>query len=127
MSLAVGRLKRVVELAPTPTAQQDVMPLVAQAEAVMQRVRDMARDFGPVSTFAARLNSEPDGHNHWARLLQALEQHREVRQRLREISIAIEDTNPPLSRALSDIGRDEDRVVERLRDLIARADPQALN
>jgi hypothetical protein len=60
-------------------------------------------------------------------LLQALEQHREVRQRLREVSIAVEDTTPDLSRVLAEIGREQEVVVEQLRDLIARADPQALN
>jgi hypothetical protein len=127
MVAAVDRLSRVAELAPTPVLQSDVLPVVAKAQAVAQRVRDVLRDFGPVPASARRLRAEPDGQNHWARLLQALEQHREVRQRLREVSIAIEDTNPPLSQALAEIGREQDAVVERLRDLIARADPQALN
>ena len=126
MTLALARLGRVAALAPTPTIQEEFAPVLTHAEAVVQRVRDVARDFGPVSA-AGRLSSLPDGHNHWARLRQALDQHREVRQRMREVAIALEDTNPPVSQALSEIGREEDRVIDRLRDLIALADPQALN
>lgn len=127
MTVALHRLTRVAALAPTPMHHNDVKPVVAKAEAVVQRVRDVLRDFGPVVPPSEDLLAEPDGHNHWARLLQALQQHREVRQRLREISIAVEDTDPTLSRAFADIGREEDLVVESLRNLIARADPQALN
>lgn len=127
MTGANGRLIKVAELAPTPVMHADVQPVVAQAEAVVQRVRDLLRDFGPAKAPATRLNTEPNGHNHWARLLQALEQHREVRQRLREVTMSVEDTDPTLSHALEDIGRDQDMVLEQLRDLIARADPQALN
>jgi hypothetical protein len=126
MSLALDRLYRVAALAPNPTMQAEIAPVVARAESVLQRVRDLVRDFGPVRTPPGP-NVRPDGQNHWARLLEALEQHREVRQRLREISISLEETNPTLSHALSDVRRDEDRVIERLRDLIAHADPQALN
>jgi hypothetical protein len=127
MTGANGRLSKVSELAPTPVMHADVQPVVTRAEAVVQRVRDLLRDFGPAKVPANRINAEPDGHNHWARLLQALEQHREVRQRLREVTITVEDTDPTLSHALEDIGRAQDMVLEQLRNLIARADPQALN
>lgn len=121
------RLSRVAELAPTPVLRADVDPVVGQAAAVVQRIRDLLRDFGTAKPAPSPRGSEPDGHNHWARLLQALEHHREVRQRLREVTISVEDTDPALSRSLEEIGRDEDTVLDQLRDLIARADPQALN
>jgi hypothetical protein len=127
MITALDRLHRVAALAPTPALQSDVLPVTRKADGVVQRVRDILRDFGSVPPSARHLSGEPGGHNHWARLLQALEQHREVRQRLREVSIAVEDTTPDLSRVLAEIGREQEVVVEQLRDLIARADPQALN
>ena len=127
MTAALGRLTRVADLAPTPIMLGDVQPAVAQAEAMMQRLRDLLRDFGKVVSPTGRLDMGPDGHNHWARLLQALEEHREVRKRLREIAMVVEDTDPTLGRALEGIGRDEDMLLDQLRNLIARADPQALN
>lgn len=127
MTAANMRLARVADLAPTPVLRTDVDPVVKQAAAVVQRIRDLLRDFGPAKPAPTSRSSEPDGHNHWARLLQALEHHREVRQRLREVTISVEDTDPTLSQSLEEIGRDEDVVLDQLRDLIARADPQALN
>lgn len=127
MTVALARLKRVGALAPTPTLQSEVGPVVAKAEAVVHRVRDALRDFGPVVPASGPLSVEPDGHNHWARVLQALEHHREVRQQLRELSISVEDTDPMLSQALAEAAGEQGAVVESLRDLIARADPQALN
>jgi hypothetical protein len=127
MVAALDGLKQVADLAPTPVLQSDVLPVARKAEAVVQQTRDVLRDFGRVPPSARRAPGEAVGHNHWARLLQSLEQHREVRQRLREVSISVEDTNPRLSLALAQIGREQDGIVEQLRDLIARADPQALN
>src|SRR5262245_27164666 len=80
MTSALTRLRSVAELAPTPVMQRDLRSVVAKAEAVLQRVRDVLRDFGTVTPATGHLAAEPDGHNHWARLLQALNQHREVRQ-----------------------------------------------
>jgi hypothetical protein len=125
LSTAVAVLTRCADLAPTPTFEADVRPLAEKAATTLERLRTVLREYGPTPPAAGA--PRVDGHNHWARLLQALEQHREVRQRLRELAIAGEDSDPQLSRSLFDIGRDVEDVAERLRDLIAHADPQALN
>lgn len=127
LAAALATLHRCAELAPTPTYRADLLPLVAKVETVVRRARDLLRDFGAITPSPSAKLSSVDGHNHWARLLQALEQHRAVRQQLRELSIASEDTSPELSEALAQIGREEETVVDHLRNLIATADPQASN
>lgn len=126
MTAAVAVLRRVTDLAPTPVVQDDLRSLLTRAESVLQRLRDLLRDFGTVAPANDRA-PEPDGHNHWARLLQALNQHREVRQRLLELSITVEDSDPALGQALAELGRDQSGIADHLRDSIALADPQALN
>ena len=127
MTAALASLTSVADLAPTPEADAETQPVADKAQAVVQHMRDSVRDFGHVVPAAGPSAAQATGQNHWARLLLALEQHREVRQRLRELSISVEDDDPALSDALGHIGREEQVVVEHLRNLIARADPQALN
>lgn len=127
MTAALAAITKVADLAPTPIAQAETRPVADKAQAVVERMRDAVRDFGHVVPAAGVGSPQATGQNHWARLLEALEQHREVRQRLRELSISVEEDDPTLSEVLASIGREEEGVVDHLRNLIARADPQALN
>jgi hypothetical protein len=65
--------------------------------------------------------------NHWARLVQDLEQLREVRRQLLDAYAQLNDVDPSLAAELEDCGGRVEGQLHRLRSLIARADPQALN
>lgn len=65
--------------------------------------------------------------NHWGRLLQDLELHRGAAQRLRELAFHFAEVDADLSKVLEELCQENLRSCERLRELIARADPQALD
>lgn len=65
--------------------------------------------------------------SHWARLVQDLEQLREVRRLLLDAYARSNEVEPALAAELEDCGRRVEGHLHRLRSLIARADPQALN
>jgi hypothetical protein len=65
--------------------------------------------------------------NHWARLVQDLEAHRRSMRRLRELSTRFAESLPSTAELFDDLCHEEAGHCERLRELIARADPQALD
>lgn len=65
--------------------------------------------------------------SHWARLVQDLDLHRASVKRLRELAFRFNDTDPIIAQFLQQLCQEDLRSCERLRVLIARADPQALN
>jgi rubrerythrin len=65
--------------------------------------------------------------NHWGRLGQDLEAHRTTARHLREQAIYFSGTQPAIAKLFGDLAHREDAHALRLRDLIARADPQAIN
>lgn len=65
--------------------------------------------------------------SHWARLVQDLEQLREVRRQLLDAYARLNEVDPALAGELEDCGHRVEGQLQRLRSLIARADPQALN
>ena len=70
----------------------------------------------------------PDGAlNHWGRLVQDLEAHRAAARHLREEAVHFAETLPETASLFDRLCRAEEAHALRLRDLIARADPQAIN
>jgi hypothetical protein len=65
--------------------------------------------------------------SHWARLVQDLELLREARRRLLDAYAELNEVEPALAAELEDCGHHVEGHLHRLRSLIARADPQALN
>jgi hypothetical protein len=117
-------LTRCADLAPTPAAEADLRRLTATATALVHRVRVALRDYAPAFDNAPA-GDGPLGPSHWARLVSALEQHRELRILLIEAAAAFVEADLELGRQLEQLGREQEAVNDELRDLIARADPQA--
>jgi hypothetical protein len=67
------------------------------------------------------------GTSHWARLRQVLDQHLDSRLHLREAIALTQDLAGDLGETVSRVLAGEERHLRELRDLIARADPQALD
>jgi hypothetical protein len=65
--------------------------------------------------------------NHWARLVEDLEDHRSAVQCFRELAIRFAESFPKTAGLFDRLCREEAAHCEDLRALIARADPQALD
>jgi uncharacterized protein with von Willebrand factor type A (vWA) domain len=124
---AVDRLTRCASLAPSAASEAELRELTKKAEALQGRLREALAQLAVPTPDAGSDSEVLQGRNHWARLVSTLEQHREVRSQLLEAAIALAETNPELSKELQRLGREEGAVTEELRDMIARADPQAAN
>jgi hypothetical protein len=119
-------LIRVAELAPNGSIEADMRNLAERERALIDRLRDGTK----TTSAAAAANpptAPPAGQNHWARLVSALEHHRLTRQQFIEAAITVEDTQPEVAATLEELARELQPILEALRDLIARADPQALD
>jgi hypothetical protein len=117
-------LEEHAALAPNEFAAEELRALAREERAMADR---LGAALGVFYTPAGAEAQSEAGSSHWARLLYDLEQHRTSRQRLREMGIRLARTRPVLSGLCHELARDEELHGERLRNLIARADPQALN
>jgi hypothetical protein len=84
------------------------------------RQRDIGLPLEPPAPTAA-----PASMNHWARLVEDLELHRAAVLRLRELAFHFADADPDVAKFFEELCQEDLRSCERLRVLIARADPQA--
>jgi hypothetical protein len=121
------QLAQHAEMAPQDYSTAALNELAAAEEAQAQRLRQ-ALQAVEAEIPAARNGALPAGAlNHWARLVQDLEAHRRSMRRLRELAIHFAETFPSTAQLFDDMCREESTHCERLRTLIARADPQALD
>lgn len=122
-----AQLSRHAEMAPQAQGTEGLAELAAAEAKQAERLRDALRAAGETVTTAALAQLPPGALNHWARLVQDLEAHRASTQRLRELAVHFAETLPETAVLLDDLCREEHVHCERLRGLIARADPQALD
>ncbi len=121
------QLARHAEMAPQAYGTEGLRELTAAEEQQADRLRTALRAAqAPIPSVAA----EPlSGHalNHWGRLVQDLELHRASMRRLRELAVHFAEALPATAELFDELCREETAHCERLRALIARADPQALD
>jgi hypothetical protein len=127
LETAVASLDRCADLAPTEGAEGELRQLAAIAGNVRSRLREALAAVPPQPPTRPTLANGVSGQNHWARLVSLLEQHRDIRSTFLDQGIALADTYPELSSELLRLAREEETIADQLRDLIARADPQAAN
>ncbi len=125
------RARRMAEhagLAPNTTCEVELRSLAADHERLADRLGKALAERGiKVSTPALREVGAPSGPNHWARLVEDLESIRQARSDLLEAATRIGDTDPSLGELLGALSRECEAHAVRVRGLIARADPQALD
>jgi hypothetical protein len=121
-----AQMRQHAEAAPNQLNQDELKRLAAEDEARARRVAEALASAGAASTAAPEL-PRTGAPNHWARLVQDLEAHRAAVRLLREQSIQLADSSPETAALLAELCVQEDQHAIRLRDLIARTDPQALN
>ena len=122
-----AQLSRHAAMAPQAQSTEGLAEL-ANAEAKQaERLRAALRAAGEAVAPPAATPLPHGALNHWARLVQDLEAHRASTLRLRELAVHFAETLPETAALFDDLCREEHVHCERLRGLIARADPQALD
>jgi hypothetical protein len=121
------QLRRHAEMAPQAQSVEGLTELAAAEEAQAERLRDALRAAGQALPTVSSAAPGSGALNHWARLVQDLEAHRTSARRLRELAVHFAETLPDTATLFDDLCREEQLHCERLRGLIARADPQALD
>ena len=122
-----GQLSRHAEMAPQAQGSDGLAALAAAEAKQAERLRVALRAAGHAVPTAAAVTLPPGALNHWARLVQDLEAHRTSTQGLRELAVHFAETVPDTAALFDELCREEHVHCERLRGLIARADPQALD
>jgi len=121
------RLLSHAELAPHEFSAQALKELAAADDAQAARLRDALRAAEAEVPTVADPAPLPGALNLWGRLVQDLEAHRTATQRLRELAGHFAESLPTTATLFDELRHEESMHAERLRSLIARADPQALD
>lgn len=120
------RLATHAALAPAPTAESQLRALAAKEAAERDGLQRTLRQLG-VEPPAPAAVANDGGHNHWARLVADLEACRTARDRLYRERARLIALAPQITELLDAHLVALDGQAAQLRELIARADPQALN
>ena len=122
-----AQLAQHAEMAPQPHSAEGLRALASAEEAQVARLRDALRTIGAIVPDVSIAPLPTGALNHWGRLIQDLEAHRASARRLRELAIRFADSLPSTAKLFDELCNEESIHCERLRSLIARADPQALD
>lgn len=122
-----AQLSQHAEVAPQAQAAEGLGELAAAEAKQAERLRDALRAAGEAVPVASAVGLSPGAVNHWTRLVQDLEAHRTSTRGLRELAAHFAETLPDTATLFDELCREEHVHCERLRGLIARADPQALD
>jgi len=123
------RLGVVAGLAPTAASEAELGAIAEEDEAMAGEIQSRLRAIsgpGPSATQAPAAASV-SGLNHWARVVEVLEQHHGARDLLLEASARLGEIDGEFRAFCERLSRIEEAHITRLRGLIARADPQALD
>ncbi len=115
------------ELAPHEAGRRALQELAAEEKEQAERLRRLV---SAVGGFAGDVPVPPPPQgacNYWGRLTQDLEAHRAAARDIRDQATTLVDEHPELAEALAALAREEEEHAARLRALIARSDPQALD
>jgi hypothetical protein len=124
--LRAQQLRRHADLAPQEYSANGLQELASLEEGQAQRLKEALQAAG--ATVPTTPPTVPrEALSHWARLVQDLEDHRTSTQALRQLFIKFAESLPQTAQLFEELCREEQLHCERLRALIARADPQALN
>lgn len=120
-------LGRTADLSPPPGSETKLMRLADQEIQLASKLARALRERDVPITPPAPHGPPSGGQNHWARLVHDLEEHQAARNQVRHATTWIPDIDADINPLLRELGRVLDQVLQGLRLLIARADPQALN
>jgi len=121
------QLDRHAEMAPQEHAARGLRELAVDEAAQADRLLGALRAANAPVPDVPGVSLPLGATNHWARLVQDLEAHRISMRRLRELAIHFSQELPSTANLFDGTSREEFAHAERLRALIARADPQAID
>ena len=124
-ALNEARFQKLAQLAPQEASAAALTGLAASEAAHCQKLLDAIEAAGALPPQVPAI--EEVSTNHWGRLVEALENNRQLVQALRERTVELAETFPATAQLLAELRDTEAMHCERLRDLIARADPQAMD
>jgi hypothetical protein len=115
------------QMAPTAPLEEELSKLGLDVGAQAERIGTLLAQRQLARPAAANESAALTPPSHWARLVYDLEQLRETRRQLLDAYARLNEVEPALAAELEDCGRQVEGHLHRLRSMIARADPQALN
>jgi rubrerythrin len=121
------QLRQQAEMAPHDAGRQGLLRIAEEEREVAEHLRRIIQSLG---SFAGEVSHAPEqlgALNYWGRLVQVLEAHREAIKALLDEATRITDGQPELADELRAVARLEEGHAVRLRALIAKSDPQALD
>jgi hypothetical protein len=121
------RLARHAERAPQEFSAAALKELSLAEDTQAGRLRDALRAADAEIPNVPEPPPLPGALSLWGRLVQDLEAHRDSARRLRELAVHFAESLPTTAALFDELCREESLHCERLRALIARADPQALD
>jgi hypothetical protein len=122
-----AQMRQHAETAPNHLSQEELRRLADEDEAEAGNLAAAIANLGAQPAKRFREPMPAGTLNHWGRLVQDLEAHRVAIRALREEAIHFADTVPEASEAFERACQAEDAHAVRIRNLIARTDPQALD
>ena len=121
------QLAQQAELAPHAAGRDGLRRLAEEEKEVAERLRRILARLGSFAGDVLRAPEQLGALNYWARLMQNLEAHREAVKAMLDEAALTTDGQPEIADELRQIARLEDAHCTRLRALIAKSDPQALD
>lgn len=119
----VQQIEQHAERAPYPHVAQRLQEIAFEKKGYLQLLREKLLRFG-VDPGEPRLDLR-SGKNHWERMVQDLEDEKNLETRFTEQAALLADDAPEVSDLLRRIVAAQLPHRETLLDLVARADPQA--
>lgn len=126
---AAGRarqLHRHADIAPQSYSANGLRELAALEEEQVLRLKGALQAAG-AQVPSIRPTDDVPAPNHWARLVHDLEAHQLSTNQFRQFAMKFAEQLPQTAELFSVLCHEEQQHCERLRALIARADPQALD
>lgn len=124
--IGADRIDEHAEQAPTKLVERRLRAMAVEDRNSAAVLREALRVVGTVPASPPKF-AGPSGLNHWARLVRDLEFHEDITASLVPLANDVEEHSAALATALRSIHEQQQRQVLEIRDLIARADAQALN
>lgn len=121
------QLRQQAEMAPHAAGRDALRQLAEEEKAIADDLRQIIQQLGSFAGEVVRAPEPLGALNYWARLVQSLEAHQEAIRAMLDESVLITDGQPQMADALRQLARREDQHSSRLRGLIAKSDPQALD
>ena len=121
------QMARHAELTPHEAGRLALVELAAEEKDLAERLRRKIMELGGFAGDVRQLPEPLGAMNYWGRLVRDLEAHREAVQLFLEAATEITDEQPETADFLRRLALEEEIHAERLRALIARSDPQALD